>query len=170
VWDFPAPPDGERARTWGIYDSRVNPRVPAKSLKPALETALARAGRSLEATPLEGHPFRWYGWGAPLAAPHVLLVGDAAGADPLVGEGISFALGYGEVAATALADAFAEGEFAFGDYRHRVLRHRSGRYLRRRSMIAEAFYRIRSRTLLRTLWPLGVAAMDRWFVDWGDGG
>jgi hypothetical protein len=87
-----------------------------------------------------------------------------------VGEGISFALGYGEVAAIALRDAFVEGDFSFGDYRRRVLRHRSGRYLRRRSMIAEVFYRIRNPILLRGLWSLGVAAMDRWFVDWGDGG
>jgi len=170
VWDFPAPPDGQRVRTWGVYDSRVNPRVPAKSLKPTLETALARAGRPLGDTPLEGHPFRRFGRGAPLAAPHVLLVGDAAGADPLVGEGISFALGYGEAAAAALRDAFLDEDFSFADYRRRVLRHRSGRYLRRRAWVAYLFYHLRSRALIRLLWPLAVALMDRFFVDWGNGG
>ena len=170
VWDFPAPPDGQRVRTWGVYDSRVNPRIPAKSLKPTLEAALARAGRPLGETPLEGYPFRRFGRGAPLAAPHILLVGDAAGADSLVGEGISFALGYGEVAAATLRDAFLDEDFSFGDYRRRVLRHRSGRYLRRRAWVAYIFYHMRNRALIRLVWPLAVTLMDRFFVDWGDGG
>jgi hypothetical protein len=48
-----------------------------------------------------------------VAAPRALLVGDAAGVDPLMGEGISFALEYGELAAEAVVEAQATGDWAF---------------------------------------------------------
>jgi flavin-dependent dehydrogenase len=61
-----------------------------------LQGALARAGKSLDPHKLHGHPLRWFRRRGTFAAPHILLAGDAAGTDSLVGEGISFALGYGD--------------------------------------------------------------------------
>jgi flavin-dependent dehydrogenase len=170
VWDFPSPANGQSMRTWGVYDSRVDPRPPVRSLRPALETALTRIGRSLQEVKLEGHPFRWFGPQTPLSIPHVLLVGDAAGADPVVGEGISFALGYGEVAAAALRDAASRNDFSFSQYRQRVLQHRIGRYLRRRSLVARLVYHIHSPAFFRFVWPLVGPLVDRLLIDWGKGG
>jgi flavin-dependent dehydrogenase len=170
VWDFPSPANGQLMRTWGVYDSRIDPRTPAKSLRPALEAALARAGRSLQEVKLEGHPFRWFGPQSHLSVPHVLLVGDAAGADPVVGEGISFALGYGEVAAAALRDATVRDDFSFARYRHQVLQHRIGRYLRRRSLVARLVYHIHSPTFFRFVWPLVGPIVNHLLIDWGDPG
>ena len=168
-WDFPSPaaPSSAAMRTCGVYDSRILSTVPRSSLKDALKDGMARQNDRLEDYTLEGHPFRWFHRRAPISAPQVLLVGDAAGSDPAVGEGISFALGYGEVAAGALQDAFTRSDFAFADYRRRLLRHRSGRYLRRRAVGAHLLYGLRSRALLRLLWPLIGWLAEHVMIDWG---
>lgn len=166
LWDFPAQDGGRPERTWGVYDSRTYRRVLATSLKPVLQGALARAGKSLDQHKLEGHPLRWFRRRGTFAAPHILLAGDAAGTDSLVGEGISFALGYGEVAAGALRDAFAEGDFSFGGYRRRIMAHHIGRSMSRRAVGAALLYGLRNRRLLWLLWPMIGWAADRYFVGW----
>jgi flavin-dependent dehydrogenase len=159
-------------RTQGVFDSRVRPQAPRALLRAALQEALARRGVVLDHCEIKGHPLRWFHPRDAFSAPRVLLVGDAAGVDPLLGEGISFALGYGEVAALERRDAFARGDLSFGDYRDRVLHHRIGRSLRRRAAVAWLVYRIRSRGLLRFLWwgfgPLVGWLAGRSLVDWGE--
>ncbi len=166
VWDFPTPSAGDAMRTWGVYDSRIFPDRPLGRLPDALDEGLAKHNYPADGYRLEGHPLRWFHPRATFAAPHVVLVGDAAGTDPVVGEGISFALGYGEVAAGALADAFARDDFSFADYRQRVMGHRIGRYLRRRVMGAQLLYGLRPHGLRRALWPLVVWAGGVFFIDW----
>jgi flavin-dependent dehydrogenase len=167
VWDFPTPTEDRAMRTWGVYDSRVYPHLSRISLKDTLEQGLTRHGRPSGNYQLEGHPFRWFHWRAVLAAPHVLLVGDAAGTDPVVGEGIGFALAYGEVAAAALRDAFERHDFSFSSYRHRVLRHRVGRYLGLRAVGARLLYGLRNRYLLRGIWPVVGWLAEQVMIDWG---
>ena len=53
---------------------------------------------------IKGHPIRWYSPENQISAPRILFVGDAAGADPLFGEGISIALGYGAIAASEIQE------------------------------------------------------------------
>jgi hypothetical protein len=125
VWSFPTPVRRRPMRTQGIFDSRVQAQAPRVALKATLQEAVARLDVVLDHHAVKGHPLRWMHPAAVLSAPRVLLVGDAAGTDPLLGEGISFALGYGDVAARGLRDAFANGDFSFQDYRARVLDHRS---------------------------------------------
>ena len=110
---------------------------------------------------LEGHPLRWFEPGSALSVPHILLVGDAAGADALFGEGISIALGYGELAARAIQAAFEQQDFSFRDYRRAVLRSELGKALRRRTWLAKLYYRLRSRRIQAVVWRrLG------WLVEW----
>ncbi len=167
VWDLPTPSEDRAMRTWGVYDSRVYPHLPRVSLRDTLEQGLTRNNRSSGDYQLQGHPFRWFDPRAALAAPHVLLVGDAAGTDPTVGEGISFALGYGEVAAAALRDAFERGDFSFSGYRRRVLRHWVGRYLGLRTVGARLLYGLRNRHLLRAIWPAVGWLAEQVMIDWG---
>ena len=104
---------------------------------------------------------RWFKAGSAFSVPHVLLVGDAAGADALFGEGISIALGYGRLAAQAIQAAFARQDFSFQDYRKAVLGSELGKALRRRTWIAKIFYRLRSRLIQAFIWrKLG------WLVEW----
>jgi flavin-dependent dehydrogenase len=75
-----------------------------------------------------------------VAAPRALLVGDAAGVDPLMGEGISFALEYGELAAQAVVEARATGDWSFARYARGVHAGPIGRKLRRLHFGARLFY------------------------------
>jgi flavin-dependent dehydrogenase len=172
VWDFPTQVQNHPMRTRGIFDSRIHPKAPRISIKAVLIDELARAGTALDQSELKGHPLRWFHPRGVFSAPHVLLVGDAAGVDPLLGEGISFALGYGEVAAQQLQEAFARGDFSFKEYRRRVLMHRTGRFLGRRHAVAWMLYGVRVRWLLRFLsWNFGALIgwlAERLWVDWGD--
>jgi flavin-dependent dehydrogenase len=109
----------------------------------------------LEDCKLEGHPIHLYSPRSALATPHVLLAGDAAGADPLLGEGISLALGYGRLAARALVDAFTRDDLSFADYTGVVHHSALGRSLRNRHAAARLLYRLRHPLLQRALfWHL----------------
>ena len=139
-WDFPSRIDGAPHMNRGVYDSRVRAELPRAPLKATLADRLTRRGRVLSDHEIEGHPIHWFDPRAELSRPHVLLVGDAAGVDPMFGEGISFALGYGEVAAAEIDDAFRRNTFDFADYRRHVLAHPLLRRLRWRSIGARVLY------------------------------
>jgi len=85
-------------------------------------------------------PIRGYHRRQPIAAPRVLLVGDAAGADPLLGEGISHAFEYARRAAGCLAWAFRTGDFDFADYPAAVHRSWFGTKLQRLRFATRLFY------------------------------
>ena len=115
VWSFPTQVQRRPMRTQSIFDSRVRAQAPRASLAATLREAVTRLDVVLDHHEVAAHPLRWLHPRVLFSAPRVLLVGDAAGADPLLGEGISFALGYGDVAARGLRDAFAHGDFSFHD-------------------------------------------------------
>src|SRR5207245_1691517 len=92
---------------------------------------------------------------ARLAASHALLVGDAAGVDPLMGEGISFALEYGLLAAEAIWRAHETRDWSFYSYVAAVERGPLGRKLRRLDLGSRLFYGPRGR------WWFRLAAASR---------
>ena len=160
-WDFPALEAGRPVRVRGIYDSNVYPLQADISLPAALADEFGRHGYRLEEYKLEGHPLRWFEPTSAFSAPHILLAGDAAGADALFGEGISIALGYGELAAKAIQEAFIRKDFSFREYRSTILRSELGKSLRRRTGMARLYYRLRSRLFQALVWrKLG------WLVTW----
>jgi flavin-dependent dehydrogenase len=69
-----------------------------------------------------------------------LLVGDAAGADPLFGEGISMALGYGKLAAGAIIEAFKHQQFDFTNYKRRLMSSPLGKALTARWALTNFIY------------------------------
>ncbi|MBI3757907.1 MAG: NAD(P)/FAD-dependent oxidoreductase [Deltaproteobacteria bacterium] len=75
-----------------------------------------------------------------LAAPHVVLVGDAAGAEPLMGEGISFALEYGKFAAQQILSAVQSRQFTFSDYTSALAASPIGKKLTRLYYTTRFFY------------------------------
>jgi flavin-dependent dehydrogenase len=84
---------------------------------------------AFERNRLESHPIRGFHPESVLSGDRVVLVGDAAGVDPLWGEGISISLGYGDPAARCVLAAFEKGDFSFRDYRDRFQEHELGRRL-----------------------------------------
>lgn len=152
-WSFPMQIDGRPMRNLGVYDSRIVDHAPlAGSLKGFLADELARHGVRLEDCKVEGHPIHQFSARSTLSAPHIVLAGDAAGADPLLGEGISLALGYGELAARAVLDGFARGDLEFADYTRNVHASSMGRSLRWRHHAASLIYRLRHPLLQRVVW------------------
>jgi flavin-dependent dehydrogenase len=69
-----------------------------------------------------------------------VLVGDAAGAEPLMGEGISFALEYGKFAAWMILSALHSGQFEFSDYTETLARSWLGKKLTRLHFTTRLFY------------------------------
>lgn len=122
-WEFPTYIAGQPAMSRGVFDSRVLPSRPRARLKDVLREALSGASIDLKDHQIKGHPIRSYHRSTTVSRPRVLMVGDAAGVDPLFGEGISLALAYGDVAADSVIDAFSRDDFDFSDYRRRLHRH-----------------------------------------------
>ena len=151
-WDFPSFKDGRGWMNRGMFDSRVRPEREKADIKAALSTELAKRQRPLEQYPLEGHPERWYDPDARYSNRNVFLVGDAAGVEPLLGEGIAWALMYGPFAAEIVDDAFTRGDFRFADYETRLLASAVGRGLAFRTRLARFCYS-RKPGFFRKVWP-----------------
>jgi flavin-dependent dehydrogenase len=170
VWSFPTSVDGRSMRNWGVFDSRALPQAPHGSLKEACSECLERYGYRLEDYQLEGHPLRWFDPGQAMSKPHVILAGDALGADAVLGEGISGALGFGDIAAAALVDGFVRDDLSFASYGHRVLASALGRALRRRTKGARLLYGIDGPLSRRLFWwcvgPAIRGYVKRYVFNW----
>ncbi len=170
IWDFPSHLQGRPMRCWGIYDSAAVPGKSRRQIREYLAEELAQHGYRLEDYALDGAAIHRFDVRNPFSAPRILLVGDAAGVDGLFGEGIGPALGYGRIAARAIAGAFERGDFSFTDYRERVLQSEMGKVLSRRALLARLIYRLRSPVLQRLIWRrlsfLVQWAVQTLLVDW----
>ncbi|MGB8984090.1 MAG: NAD(P)/FAD-dependent oxidoreductase [Anaerolineales bacterium] len=140
VWDFPTQVNGEAMRCWGIYDTNLLAGEKRPQLKEPLAREMSRLGFDLSRYEIQGYPIRWFSPENQMSVPRVLLVGDAAGADPFLGEGISIALGYGALAAREIGQAFRRNDFSFRGYQQRVLTSALGRALIARWLIAQFIY------------------------------
>lgn len=155
-WDFPSFVAGRPFMNRGVFDSRAVPQGAKADLKQTLRESMAARGRAMDDYELKGHPIRWWHPDARFARPRVILVGDAAGADPLFGEGISFALGYGVVAAAAIDDAFARRDFSFERYPQMLREDSLFKQLDLRTRLAKLAYRLMKYPWLVDLgWRLG---------------
>jgi flavin-dependent dehydrogenase len=152
TWDFPTQVDGRPTRCWGIYDANLRPHARQTPLRRPLSEEMRRHECELSDGDLEGHPIRWFSPFDRFAIPRVLLVGDAAGADGIFGEGISIALGYGKIAARAIHDAVTNGDYSFGHYRRQLLASPLGRALTVRTAITQILYRLRWTWFQRFFW------------------
>ncbi|MDQ3007258.1 MAG: NAD(P)/FAD-dependent oxidoreductase [Chloroflexota bacterium] len=171
VWDFPTQVRGEPMRCWGIYDTNILSNQDRPQLKEPLAEEMERLGFHLGDYELKGHPIRWFNPRNQMSVPHVLLVGDAAGADPLLGEGISMALGYGLLAAREIAESFQRNDFSFNGYRRRVVRSALGRSLLVRWFITHVIYPLKWEWFQTLLWrflkPALTFIAKRFVLNWG---
>jgi flavin-dependent dehydrogenase len=139
AWSFPVIIEGQ---TWlntgvgGFATSQKEGLFPKKSLA----EFLASQGMLLQEDQVEGSLIRWFHPESLLSADRVLLVGDAAGIDPLWFEGISFSLGYGHVAANAIVRALKSNDFSFITYKEQLLEHEIGQVLINRLQWADRLY------------------------------
>ena len=170
TWDFPTQVNGQPMRCWGIYDTNVLAGYNRPALKDPLAKEMARHGFNLDDYEIKGHPIRWYSPQNQVSVPRVLLVGDAAGADPIFGEGISIALGYGAIAAREIAESFRRSEFSFSGYKRRLARSGLGQTLYARWVITHIIYPLKWRWFQILLWrmakPLVLFAAWTFVLNW----
>lgn len=146
LWEFPCLIQGVPHVNVGIYslgDTRLGNADLQKML--AHEIASFRPNSEPFHPKFRAFPIAGYIPKRAIAAPHVLLVGDAVGAEPLMGEGISFALEYGKFAAHAVGQAFQTKRFDFADYTETVARSWLGKKLTRLYYATRFFYGSTSR-------------------------
>jgi flavin-dependent dehydrogenase len=171
TWDFPTSVEGQPMRCWGIYDANILSSGPRAPLKETLAAEMARCGYSLDELELKGHPIRWFDPFLRISAPRVLLAGDAAGADPLFGEGISIALGYGRLAAREIIQAFKNNRFDLSGYRRRVRFSPLGQTLFARWVIAYLIYSFQWKWFQVLLWrflqPIVILVAWVFVLNWG---
>jgi flavin-dependent dehydrogenase len=138
-WIFPTVHQDSPKVSLGIIEAPFGKSEPG-SLKTAFSRWLRKQGVDLNQCDLKGHPALRYEPKARCSKPRVLLAGDAAGIDPLFGEGITSALAQGVVAAQAAFDAIRSTNFSFSDYERRIHASYIGTLMRRRRMLARRLY------------------------------
>ena len=141
-WSFPCLIDDKPHWNVGVYS------LARESQGDEIKDLLERRKAGVDARN-RAFPIRLYDPQSPLVAPHVLLAGDAAGIDPLLGEGISYSLEYGILAAEHAKRALVRGEFDFSDYQQAVRNSHAGRKLRRLGLGAKLFYGSRRKAWFR---------------------
>jgi len=170
IWDFPTQIKGQPMRCWGIYDVNLFSGQRRPALKELLREEMSRQGFRLNDSDLGGFPIRCFDPSSRLSVPRVLLVGDAAGTDPLFGEGISFGLGYGLWAASETVRAFNTGDFSFRGSKLRFARSALGQALFARWFIANIVYVITWRWFQFLLWrvlnPVVVLVAWLFILNW----
>jgi flavin-dependent dehydrogenase len=135
VWLFPVAAD--RVNVGAMhYPSRA---LSGAGIERLLRASLARHGVALPEG-ARGWPAWRYDARAPIAGPHVLCVGDAAGIDALTGEGIAVGLEHGPLAAAAVSEALGSGDFRFARYGRAVARAVVGRELSLDRRLARLLY------------------------------
>lgn len=150
-FDFRAVRQGVRGYAWAfptLSDGVPHVNVGAYSLPPAPVGGLERAMNDtadaigIDPTSVKPKPFPIRVWlpGTRIAADRALLVGDAAGVDALLGEGISFAIEYGLQAAGAILEGRRAGCSDFGAYQDAIDHGPLGRKLARLATAARHFY------------------------------
>ena len=151
-WSFPCMIDGRPHLNVGIYDQRPRDFNKRDFTETGGEQArmLAELGASFPELSLDkmmrremkwnSFPIRWFDAADRYAQGRVILAGDAAGVDPLMGEGISCAFEHGKLAAGAIC-AFLDGdESALVAYDRSLHQSAVGRKLNKLAFAARHFY------------------------------
>ena len=171
IWDFPTQIRGEAMRCWGIYDTNILADEERPPLKEPLAKEMSRFGLDLNNYEIKGHPIRWFSPENRMSVPRVLLVGDAAGSDPFLGEGISIALGYGALAAREIGEAFAKNDFLFSKYKYRILTSSLGQTLFSRWVLTHVIYPLKWKWFQILVWRIlkPVVVLFAWLfvLNWG---
>lgn len=136
LWIFPV--TGDRANVGLMH--YPSSRKGGPELLRVLRDGLAAHGLELPARGARGWPVWGYDPGAPVSAPRLLTVGDAAGIDGLTGEGIAVAMEQAAVAGDHAARALRTGDVGFRGYRRALRRATVGRELALDRWLARLLY------------------------------
>jgi len=149
-WDFPTVVGGKDLVCRGVYYLRSHTAA-AVEIRQVLEARLAERGLDLARYKQKRYAERGYSLKSPVSGARVMLVGEAAGIDPVTGEGIAQAVQYGAVAGRYLARKMRDGDFDCADWPKEVKGASVGRDLMVRTAALELFYGARRPNVERFL-------------------
>ncbi|HYI02257.1 NAD(P)/FAD-dependent oxidoreductase [Hyalangium sp.] len=138
-WDFPTLVDGKALVCRGVYVLGIG-RMPGADATQLLAERLEERGLHLSDYRVKRFSERGFEVHRPFAAHRILLVGEAAGIDPLVGEGIGQAIEYGKLAGDYLAARLGGRELRFDDWTKHVALSALGLHLSARGVLVSGFY------------------------------
>ncbi|NUQ79502.1 MAG: NAD(P)/FAD-dependent oxidoreductase [Polyangiaceae bacterium] len=141
LWDFPTVSGGRRLVCRGAYV--LSPRADrseAADVKQILRAHLRTLGLDLDRYRLKRFSERGFEPSLELSRPGALLAGEAAGIDPVLGEGIPQAIEYGALAGRYLAEKLTQNDLDFRSYTGLVRASRLGRDLRLRAAFLDRYY------------------------------
>lgn len=140
-WDFPTVVDGRELVCRGVYllKKKEEP-APAVEIQEVLRQELERRGLDLDRCRKKRFAERGFEPHQPVSRPGVLLVGEAAGIDPVTGEGIAQAIFYGSCAGHYIARALEHRDLRFEDWPAAVRGNHVGRDLLVRTFGVDLFY------------------------------
>jgi flavin-dependent dehydrogenase len=139
AWDFPTLVDGRALVCRGVYVLGID-RTPEVDATQLLAERLRERGLDLRDYRVKRFSERGFELHRPFASNRILLVGDAAGIDPILGEGIAQAIDYGRLAGSYLATRLGGGELRFYDWARHVALSPLGIELTTRSVLVPGFY------------------------------
>ncbi|HKV55689.1 MAG TPA: FAD-dependent monooxygenase [Candidatus Binataceae bacterium] len=146
-WSFPCIVGGQPSLNLGIYEQFSSNRHVSGEAQADLPRLLHAAfpefvlnHNGSVRTAYKAFPIRWYSTGDEYLRGRTILAGDAAGVDPLMGEGISCALEHGKLAAAAIASYLGGDAAALDAYGKLLHKGLMGRKLRRLAFAARCFY------------------------------
>lgn len=147
AWSFPCVIAGQPHLNVGIYDQYPRQSREHGGEQAALLRELQRAFPELplgdlgdRAGRFKAFPIRWFDKRDRYVDGRVLLAGDAAGVDPLMGEGISCAFEHGKLAALAIGRLLDGDTAALGYYDRELHSGAIGWKLRKLAFAARHFY------------------------------
>jgi len=146
-WSFPCLIGGEPHLNVGIYDQRPREFAGKCGEQSRMIAELVAAfpelpldGLKRRATRWHSFPIRWFDAADSYARGRVILAGDAAGVDPLMGEGISCAFEHGKLAANAIGKFLDGGGAALSAYDRALHEGAVGKKLGKLVFAARHFY------------------------------
>lgn len=143
LWDFPTRVEGRELVCRGAYvlhEGAASAARPAPDAELVLRRRLSALGLDPARYRTKRFAERGLDRAEPIARPGALLVGEAAGIDPMLGEGIAQAIAYGALAGEYLAERLEAGDLRFLDWGERVARSMLGLDLRFRRRVMRGFY------------------------------
>ncbi len=173
-WSFPCLIGGAPHLNVGIYDQRPRESAENGGKQSRVTAALVAAFPELPLEGLKQHvtrwhsfPIRWFAARDSYAHGRVILAGDAAGVDPLMGEGISCAFEHGKLAANAVCKYLDGDEGALQAYDRALHEGAVGKKLGKLAFAARHFYGPHHRLFFRIA---GASRRAREIgVDWYNG-
>jgi len=139
IWSFPCLINNSPYLNIGIYQWNRGSSSNL-SLKNILKDYLSKRGFQTNSTKIKSYVERDFSPEDHISTPNVILVGESAGIDPLLGEGISQSLQYGKFAAQEVIKAFKFNDFSFRDYKNNLFKMSLGKEIKALITYANQLY------------------------------